>query len=83
MPIQRSPLDTQVAFYPSGVLLPLGLLITGWSVENRVHWIWADVVSMIEFKNSISLIFESDGAGFSLRWSGGCTRLPKHSDVRY
>ena len=46
-----------MALYPSGVLLPLKLLITGWSVENRVHWIWVDVVSVIEFLNSISLIF--------------------------
>ncbi|KAF9652760.1 MFS polyamine transporter [Thelephora ganbajun] len=32
-----------LVLYPSGVLIPVGLLITGWTVENKGHWIGADV----------------------------------------
>lgn len=37
----------KVALYPSSLLIPAGLLITGWTVENKAHWIVADVVGFI------------------------------------
>ena len=30
---------------PGSILLPVGLLLTGWSAEHRLHWIAADIVS--------------------------------------
>lgn len=29
---------------PGTILLPIGLLITGWTVENHTHWIAPDIV---------------------------------------
>lgn len=29
---------------PGTILLPVGLLLTGWAAENRLHWIVTDIV---------------------------------------
>jgi hypothetical protein len=31
---------------PGSVILPLGLLLAGWSAEHRLHWIATDIVSL-------------------------------------
>ena len=30
---------------PGTILLPIGLLITGWTVQNKVFWLVPDIVS--------------------------------------
>jgi len=30
---------------PGSILLPLGILLAGWSAEHRLHWIATDIVS--------------------------------------
>jgi hypothetical protein len=30
---------------PGTILLPIGLLITGWTTQKHVFWLWPDVVS--------------------------------------
>lgn len=32
--------------FPGTILLPLGLLLTGWSAQHRIHWIATDIVSV-------------------------------------
>ena len=47
----------QVVLYPSGILIPAGLLIAGWTVENKAHWIGADVVGVIPTMDSVRSFF--------------------------
>lgn len=46
-----------MSLYPSGFLIPAGLLITGWTVETKSHWIGADVVSVIPILNPVRSFF--------------------------
>lgn len=34
---------------PGTFLLPIGLLLTGWTVQNHVHWIVPDIVRSESF----------------------------------
>jgi hypothetical protein len=36
---------TVVNLVPGTILLPIGLLITGWTTQRHVFWLWPDVVS--------------------------------------
>lgn len=46
-----TPIGTQrnisASMVPGTVMLPIGILITGWATEAHVHWIAADIVSVI------------------------------------
>jgi len=33
---------------PGTILLPIGLLITGWSIQERVFWLVPDIVSDLD-----------------------------------
>jgi len=44
-----SPIDTFLvtvaSIVPGTIFLPMGMLITGWSAQNRVFWLVPDIVS--------------------------------------
>ncbi|KAJ7593505.1 MFS polyamine transporter [Mycena floridula] len=43
---------------PGSILLPVGLLMSGWSAENKVHWIVTDIgITLVG--GSIILVFQS------------------------
>jgi hypothetical protein len=33
------------SMFPGTILLPIGLLMTGWAAQNHVHWVVTDLVS--------------------------------------
>ncbi|KAJ7591012.1 MFS polyamine transporter [Mycena floridula] len=46
------------AMVPGSILLPVGLLMSGWSAENKVHWIVTDIgIALVG--GSIILVFQS------------------------
>ena len=52
---------------PGTILLPIGLLITGWSTQERVFWLVPDIVSDMDtvlLTESLRDIYRA------LRWSG-------------
>ena len=39
--------DTAASMVPGTILLPAGLIITGWAAQKGVHWIVVDIVSAV------------------------------------
>ena len=70
---------------PGTVLLPIGLLLTGWSAHNKLHWIAADIVCLIPRSVMplwISLVCFIFIVGHRLRWCGYDTGFPSRADLR-
>ena len=36
--------EIAAALAPGTILLPIGILITGWTADAKTHWIWPDIV---------------------------------------
>ena len=71
--------DMKVAFYPASVLIPVGLLTTGWTVEYKAHWIGADIVGLIPA--SLFILLNQYGVGSHPRRSRCHSCLPRHSSI--
>ena len=39
--------DTAASMVPGTILLPAGLIVTGWAAQKGVHWIVVDIVSAV------------------------------------
>ena len=52
---------------PGTILLPIGLLITGWSTQERVFWLVPDIVSDLDHVLLTEVLRDIYRA---LRWSG-------------
>lgn len=70
-PNWRDLSDKQVAFCPSVVLVPVWLLISGWTVECEAHLIRADIVGDSNLELDLSNLLNPDGVGAYPRRSWG------------
>ena len=79
-------LGNLASMIPGTVLLPIGLLLTGWSAHNRLHWIAADIVGLIP-RNVFAVLDLTSSLfcfylGHRLRWCGYDPGFPSRADVR-
>lgn len=83
IPHRSQPVDdVQVAFFPASVMLPAGLLITGWVVEYKAHWVCADIVGAIaNLELGLCILLNLGGVGYHPHRRWGCSRYPKHSGI--
>ena len=83
IPRRSQPVDdTKVAFFPSSVMLPAGLLITGWSVEYKAHWICADIVGAISNPEpGLFILLNPNDLGHCPHRRWGYSRRPRHSGI--
>ena len=72
--------DTAASMVPGTILLPAGLIVTGWAAQKGVHWIVVDIVSAVSPHHSLAdLIFCPSGP--LPRRRGHDPQLPVHPDV--
>ena len=66
---------------PGTFMIPIGLLITGWTVEHKTHWIGPDIVSSsaLHLGNYASDMYMLLGTG-TFRWWSGCS-IPRRSNI--
>jgi hypothetical protein len=60
-------LVTVANIVPGTILLPIGLLITGWSTQERIFWLVPDIVSDMDTVILTEVLRDIYRA---LRWSG-------------
>ena len=64
---------------PGSVILPFGLLLSGWAAQKGLHWIATDIVSIFSSFRSSSLDMCYVGNG--LRWWWNDSVLPRNPDL--
>lgn len=63
------------------LLLPIGLLITGWTVQAHTHWIAPDIVS-VHRPRLPDPTQSGPKLGYCARWRRGHSQLPVYPDIR-
>ena len=68
---------------PGTIILPIGLFLSGWASQAKVHWIATDIVSLFGFDPKV--IFDSDRpfhfTGHRVSRSGDDPRVSSHADI--
>ena len=72
--------DTAASMVPGTILLPAGLIVTGWAAQKGVHWIVVDIVSAVSPHHSLADLI-SCPSGPLPRRRGHDPQLPVHPDV--
>jgi hypothetical protein len=67
---------------PGTVLLPIGLLLTGWAAEKQVHWIVSDIVSRLHLNPQNSVHEVHIRTGYRTRRSGYHIEFHVHPGIR-
>jgi hypothetical protein len=67
---------------PGTILLPIGLLLTGWSVQYKLHWIVPDIVR-VPATRPLRRTDADARTGHRDRRRGDDPQLPEHPDVRH
>ena len=68
---------------PGTIILPIGLFLSGWASQAKVHWIATDIVSLFGLNPRVA--FDSDRpfhfTGHRVSWRGDDPRVSSHADI--
>jgi len=71
-----------VNIVPGTILLPIGMLLTGWTAQKRVYWLVPDVVGDMNYALQFSGVTEETSTGNGTCRGGHYCVIPKHPGVR-
>ncbi len=76
-------LVTVANIVPGTILLPIGLLITGWTTQNHVFWLVPDIVSDLNCALLLGRVLRDTYTGRALHLSGLAplwySKAPRHT----